>query len=248
MGTEEVQLQRGAGVRRCRPRPCGWRRSAAAPRAGGPCVSSAAESRSVCAATTLSSANPCTSSSGRAWSGPVTGSAASSTSEWWRVDVHAVLGQAQVALGVRGVVQRPVGDRRAGDRRTGTAPGGAAPPTRPASRRTTSRAPPPGPGPGRGACRRARSARRPGRSGSRRPSAGGSPSRTTGATPGVPRLSMVTTAKPGVGPPLPLQPGRPGGHHLLVARAAVDVQQHRQPAARHVVCPGRAPPPAAAGR
>lgn len=49
---------------------------------GRPVASNAADSRSVCAATTLSSTMPCTSSSGRACAGSVTGSAASSTSEW----------------------------------------------------------------------------------------------------------------------------------------------------------------------
>ena len=106
----------------------------------------------VCAATTLSSTRPCTSSIGRASSGRTSGSAAELDQRVVRVDVAAVGRQAQVPLGVGGVVERPVGDRGAGDRAAVDVRAAQHRQRRPASRRTTSRGSPPGSGPGRGAC------------------------------------------------------------------------------------------------
>ena len=205
---------------------------AAAPRAGARSRSSAADSRSVCGGRHVSSTRPCDQQQ-RAGAGVrvVSGSPASSTSEWWAYTSARVVRQAQVALGVRGVVQRPVGDRRAGDRRSGTRPGGAAPPA-PASQPPNDQPADRRPG------RRSRSGCLPASaasastwsvritSASRRCTTFSKRRRHAGRTPVV----DGDHREAGVGPPLPLQPRRPGPRAPAGARAAVDVEQHRQPA------------------
>ena len=76
---------------------------------GRPAASSADDSCSVWAATTLSSARPWISSSGRVR--PV----GQRQQRVGVVDVGLLVGVAEVALGVVGVVEAPLGDRRAGD-------------------------------------------------------------------------------------------------------------------------------------
>ena len=76
---------------------------------GRPAASSADDSCSVWAATTLSSARPWISSSGRV------SSAGERQQRAGVVDVGPCVRVAEVALGVVGVVEPPLGDRRAGD-------------------------------------------------------------------------------------------------------------------------------------
>ena len=78
---------------------------------GRPAATSAADSRTECATTTLSSASPWMISSGRSSFG------ASSISEFRVVHLRVLVRMAEVALGVVRVVEPPVGDRRARDRR-----------------------------------------------------------------------------------------------------------------------------------
>ena len=91
----------------------------------------------MCAATTLSSARPWMSSSGRSQVGCV--------GEQRRplVGLGRLVGHPEVALGVEGVVERPVGDRRARDRGVEDVRPAQHGHARPGSRRTTSRGSPP---------------------------------------------------------------------------------------------------------
>ena len=79
---------------------------------GRPAASRAEDRRRVCATTTLSSASPWMISSGRGRAAGACRRAASCG-----VGLGLLVGVAEVALGVGGVVEPPVGDRRAGDRR-----------------------------------------------------------------------------------------------------------------------------------
>ena len=96
--------------RRPRPGSCASRPTAAAPCAGGRPRVSAPDSASVCATTTLSSVMPWMSSSGR------DSRDACASSELASYACGCLVGVAEVALGVGGVVAPPVGDRGAGDR------------------------------------------------------------------------------------------------------------------------------------
>ena len=158
---------------------------------GRPAASSADDSCSVWAATTLSSASPWTSSSGPLE--PV------GVGEQRRavVGLGSSVGVAQVALGVVRVVQAPLGDRRAGDggvEHVGPAQHGQ-------RGQVAAEAPAPDRHPVQVELRDAASAAALQRldlvlEHRRRPGRGGPPAPTSLPRPGVPRPSATTTAKP----------------------------------------------------
>ena len=139
-----------------------------------------------------------------------------------------LVGVAQVALGVVGVVEAPVGDRGARRSRRRTRPGGAARPARPGSRRTTSRGSRPAPV-SRSGYRAAASRSASTWSSSDRPGqVAGHRALPLRAAAGRAPAVRDDHREPVLGEPLRGQVGGAGLQHPLRVRAAVRVEQHRQ--------------------
>ena len=196
---------------------------------GLPAARSAEDSWSVCAATTLSSARPWTSSSGRS----------SGRRRQQRAPVvrrGVAVGVAEVALGVVRVVEPPLGDRGLRRRRRGTRRVGAARRARRGSRRSSSRGSRPGSGRAAGSSAAARCSAATWSS-----STGGGEVVVTARShfcprPGVPRPSTTTTAKPWSANHCEVRKALFAAHDPLGVRAAVGIEEHRKRRASVVPC------------
>ena len=146
-------------------------------------------------------------------------------------------GVPEVALGVVGVVERPVGDRRAGDRGVEDVRAGAAPPARPGTRRRTSRGCRPGVRSRSGNCSATACSASTWSSSTGAARSPCTARSNSGPRPGVPRPSTTTTAKPWSANHWLVRWAPRAATHPLGVRPAVGVHQHRQRGAGLV--PGR---------